>query len=143
MKSRTKDYAMPALCPWPRDSFTYDGCCTHCSIKEAVLGAAVNLTPEEHATLQADRLEAQREAQRRYYRKYMAALGPGVKNAQSKATQEKALEARRYRRTVCDITFRSNARLLQHQTFPIHIRKAAGIPTKARRKKFLVRNLPT
>jgi hypothetical protein len=47
MKSRTKDYFMPALCPLPRESFTYDGCCNHFSINEKIGAHREDATPEE------------------------------------------------------------------------------------------------
>jgi hypothetical protein len=122
MKSRTKDYGMPTLCPWPRDSLTYDGLCSHFSIKEGVVGAAMNLTPEETEALDADRLEVKRACGRQY----KAALGPGVHAAQSKAFRHKTLEEQRYKCTVCNLTFPNNAKLVEHQETSIHIRKAAG-----------------
>ena len=54
MKSREKDYHMPALCPWPRNSFTYDGCCTHLSINEQILGRNEDATPEEICRVAAE-----------------------------------------------------------------------------------------
>jgi hypothetical protein len=122
MLSRTKDYGMPALCPWPRYSLTYDGCCKHFSIKEGAVGTAMNLTPEELKSLEADRLEVKRA----YDRAWKAALGPGVHAARSKETREKALEEQKYKCTVCGLTFPNNARLLEHQNSHIYIRKAAG-----------------
>lgn len=111
MKSRTKDYYMPALCPWPRDSLTYDGCCTHFSINEQIIGRAENATPEE-----INRVDAERKLVKG--RQYSANKGPGVHAAQTKAYGEKALEEQRYKCTVCDLSFRSNAKLLEHQKLP-------------------------
>lgn len=123
MKSREKDYYMPALCPWPRHSFTYDGCCTHFSINEQIMGQNEKATPEE-----INRVAAERKAVKS--RLYIANKGPGVHKANTKAYGEKALEEKRYQCTVCDLTFRSNARLLLHLNAPIHIRKAAGISNR-------------
>lgn len=119
MKSRTKDYCMPALCPWPLDSFTYDGCCTHFSINEHLIGRAENATREE-----INRVDSERK--RVKSRQYIANKGPGVHAANTKAYGEKALEEQIYKCTVCDLTFRSHARLLEHQKAPLHIRKASG-----------------
>jgi hypothetical protein len=71
VKSRTKDYFMPALCPWPRDSLTYDGCCTHFSINEQVYGWTENTSPEE-----INRIDAERKKTKS--RQYIANKGEGV-----------------------------------------------------------------
>lgn len=123
MKSRTKDYYMPALCPWPRDSFTYDGCCTHFSINEQIVGHNEDLDPEE-----INRIAAERKLVKGRF--YSANKGPGVHKANMKAYGEKALEEQRYKCTVCDLSFRTNARLLSYMETPIHIRKAAGISNR-------------
>lgn len=119
MKSLTKDYYMPALYPWPRDSLTYHGCCTHFSINEQIIGHDEDATPEE-----IDRVDSERK--RVKSRQYIANKGPGVHAANTKSYGEKALEEQRYECTVCELAFRSNAKLLQHQKRPIHIRKEAG-----------------
>ena len=38
MVSRTKNYFMPRLCPWPVSDVGYDGLCTHFSINEGIVG---------------------------------------------------------------------------------------------------------
>jgi len=124
MKSRTKDYFMPALCPWPRDSFTYDGCCTHFSINEQVYGRDDSpATPDEINAAAAERKIVKS-------RQYVSNKGPGVHAANTKAYGEKALKEQRYKCDVCVLSFRTNARLLEHQKAPLHIRKAAGIITR-------------
>jgi hypothetical protein len=75
MKSHTKDYFLPALCPWPVESLTYDGCCTHFSIDERVTGMAEDLPSDE-----INRLAAEKKLENG--RKYTAAEGPGVHAAQ-------------------------------------------------------------
>ncbi len=92
MKSRTKDYYLPALCPWPCDSLTYGGCCTHFSINEQIIGRAENATPEE-----INRVDSERKLVKG--RQYSANKGPGVHAAQTKAYGEKALEEQRYKCT--------------------------------------------
>lgn len=111
MKSRTKDYYMPALCPWPRESFTYDGCCTHFSINEQIVGHNENATPEE-----INRAAAERKLTKSRF--YSANKGQGVHKANTKAYGEKALEEQRYTCTVCVLSFRTNAKLLEHLERP-------------------------
>jgi hypothetical protein len=111
---------MPALCPWPRDSLTYDGCCSHFSINESAIGVA------ESSTLireEINRLDSERKLLKG--RQYCTNKGPGVHAAQSKASRDNALENQRYKCTVCDLTFPNEAKLLAHQELAIHIRKAA------------------
>lgn len=122
MNSRDKDYEMPALCPWPRKDFPYDGCCTHFSLNEGIsneLDDVQGIDPAEF-----DRLEAERKKLKN--RQYIANKGEGVHAANTKKYGEQALEEQRYKCTVCDLTFRSNAKLVEHQGLPIHINKAAG-----------------
>lgn len=127
MISRTKDYYMPALGPWPRDSFTYHGLCTHFSINE---GLAVNEFPSDLTPEEIDRLDLERRQEKN--RMHIANKGEGVHAANTKQYGDKALEEQRYKCTVCDLTFRSKAKLLQHEARPIHIQKAAGIPPPVR-----------
>jgi hypothetical protein len=131
IKSRTKDYFMPALCPWPRDSFTYDGCCNHFSINEQIRAHHKDATPEEINRLAAERKlasTARREANRK----------PGAKALTTKAGAEKNLAEQKFRCDVCDQTFRYEATLLDHLLIPRHIKKvqekATGIvkPPKGR-----------
>jgi hypothetical protein len=122
MKSRTKDYFMPRLCPWSIDSLPYHGLCTHFSINEGLVvnTALETLTPEEINAADLERKKAKN-------RQYIANKGEGVHAARTKAYGDQALEKQTFKCTVCDLTFRSNAKLLTHQARPIHINKAAGI----------------
>ncbi|OBT58126.1 hypothetical protein VE04_01653 [Pseudogymnoascus sp. 24MN13] len=123
MKSRDKDYYMPVLCPWKIEGLEYDGCCTHFSINEHITGLTAhdhNATPEEidHAYSERKQLQS---------RMYIANKGPGVHAANTKRYGDKALEEQRFECTVCVLSFRSKAKLVEHEKRSIHIRKAAGI----------------
>ena len=126
MISRTKDYYMPALGPWPRDSFTYDGCCGHFSINEgmarndSLTDPNESLDPEE-----IDRLNLERKQTRN--RQYIANKGEGVHAANTKAYGDRALETQTFKCTVCDLTFRSKAKLVEHEGRQIHIDKVDKI----------------
>lgn len=128
MTSRRKDYFMPALCPWDRDTITYDGCCTHFSINEQIFGEIEDALPEEINRIAAERKAAQS-------RMYIANKGPGVHKANTKKYGEKAFEEQRFKCTVCEIAFRNNARLQMHLKTRLHTGKAAGI-TKPRTKHY-------
>jgi len=124
MKSRTKDYFMPVLCPWPIDSLTYDGCCSHFSINEQVHGRDDNIgTPDEINAAAAERKIVKS-------RQYIANKGPGVHAANTKAYGDRVLEEQKYKCDVCIRTFPNNAKLLYHQQTSLHIRKAAGIVSR-------------
>jgi hypothetical protein len=117
MKSRKRDYFMPALCPWPRESFTYDGCCNHFSINEQIGAHREDAAPEEVNRLAAERKlasTARREANRK----------PGAKALTTKAGREKNLAEQKFRCDVCDQTFPYKATLLNHLLLPRHIKKA-------------------
>lgn len=61
LKSRTKDYGMPSLCPWDIRSLAYDGCCTHLSLNEGIAGLKEGLTLEEMNQVEKWRAEKTRE----------------------------------------------------------------------------------
>ena len=58
---------MPHLCPWPRNSLTYDGCCSHVSIKEPVVGQNEEATSEEinHLVVEKKSVAEEKKAIRR------------------------------------------------------------------------------
>jgi hypothetical protein len=64
MKSRTKDYGMPPLCPWACEDMQYDGCCSHSSIAEHITGEDDGLTLEQIAA-EAVEMEQRRSKQKK------------------------------------------------------------------------------
>ncbi|KAK7712357.1 Heat shock protein ssb1 [Diaporthe eres] len=59
MYSKTQDYLIGSCCPWPLDSFTYDGLCTHNCLHDVIAGH-FNLSPEELELLDAQNKENRR-----------------------------------------------------------------------------------
>ncbi len=106
MKSR-KDYRMPHLSPWLLEAFTYEGLCSHFSINESIAGTPTSGTPEEINELAEERRVSKQAL-------YIANKGPGVHAANTKQYGDSALEEQRYRCNVCDLIFRSNAKLQEH-----------------------------
>jgi hypothetical protein len=66
---------------WPRESFTYDGCCTHFSINEQIVGRTENMPADE-----INRIDAERKIAKQ--RLYIANTGPGVYAANTRAYGE-------------------------------------------------------
>ncbi|KAM5373789.1 hypothetical protein ACJZ2D_006859 [Fusarium nematophilum] len=130
MVSRTKDYYMPALCPWPRESFAYDGCCTHFSINEGFACNNDAIPNDSVAREEINRLDLERKKAKN--RQCIANKGEGVHAARSKAYRVQALDDQRFKCTVCNLTFACNAKLLAHQKTSTHIRKATGTPPPLR-----------
>ena len=98
MRSRTKDYAMPPLCPWPRESFTYDGCCNHFSINEQIGIRHPDATSQEINCFAAERKAAsvaRREASR----------VPGARALTTKAWSRKNSAEQNFKCNVCVQTF--------------------------------------
>lgn len=62
MKSRTKDYGMPHLCPWRLDTMEYDGLCSHSALDEGVRTELDGLTPKQRAAKEVE-MEQRRIAQ--------------------------------------------------------------------------------
>ena len=84
MKSRDKDYFMPNLCPWPRDSLPYDGCCSHSSIKEPIVGQNEEVTSEEINRVAAEKKRIADEKKAIQRRIYNAKGGAKVHKAHEK-----------------------------------------------------------
>lgn len=117
---------MPALCPWPRESFTYDGCCSHLSINEQIGAHHEDATPEEINRLAAERKAAsvaRREANR----------VPGAKALTTKACAEKHLEEQNFKCDVCIQTFDCDAKLSSHLLTPLHLKKVQEKATGVRK----------
>jgi 5-methylcytosine-specific restriction endonuclease McrA len=113
MTSKKKDWCMPALCPWDRKQFTYDGLCTHFAINEGVFGAAEweaskHLDPMTVNTLRTERKKAKN-------RQYIANKGEGVHKARCAKTRAKALKEHRYKCVPCNKTFPCEAKLKTHE----------------------------
>jgi hypothetical protein len=113
---------------WPRESFTYDGCCTHFSINEQIVGRTENMPADE-----INRIDAERKIVKQ--RLYVANTGPGVyaanKRAYGQPPPPPPREEQRYKYTVCNLTFRSNGKLLEHEKRPILLRDCYDARTLA------------
>ena len=110
---------MPYLCPWPRNSLTYDGCCSHVSIQEHIFGQNEDATFEEINHLAAEKKSLAEEKKTIRRRIYNAKEG-GVAH---KAYGDKALQEQRYQCTPCGLSFRSKPMLQKHlrtQCAPIY-----------------------
>lgn len=125
MKSRVKDYFMPALCPWPRDSFTYDGCCNHFSINEGMSTANLAIPTDPRTPEEIDNADVERK--KLYNRLTIARKGEGVHAAQAKAFRDQAYAKQTYKCDVCVLTFPNNAKLLEHEQTGPHNRKIANV----------------
>jgi hypothetical protein len=125
MVSHKKDYCMPHLCPWAIDTFTYDGCCTHFSINEGGwVGAEEAQRYEGYTPDEIDVLDL--EYKKTKQRQYTVNKGDKHKDC-TKAYSLKHLALGSFKCDVCDLTFRSPAKLLEHEGREIHKRKAAGL----------------
>jgi len=65
MKSKVKDYGMHICCPWPRDSFSYGGLCSHNALTEMVAGN-FDLSGEQLEAIAAEIKEKNRLYQAKY-----------------------------------------------------------------------------
>ena len=114
-------------CPWPKNSLTYDGCCSHSSIKEPLVGQNEDATSGEIIRLAAEkkRVAIKKKATRR--RNYNAEQGgvahKGYHKAYEKASGDKALQEQKHQCTPCGLSFRSNA-VLQVVRMPAAVYKA-------------------
>src|SRR5262249_52640376 len=67
MFHRDKSYGFDHLCPWPRETFEWNGLCSHSPLLELVHGN-VNLTPEQLEDMAAATRENARRRSRQYAR---------------------------------------------------------------------------
>lgn len=111
MKSRTKDYGMPDLCPWSRESMEYDGCCGHSPLIESVEGEDYGLTVEQIAVKMKELDERKVEKRR---------IARPIIRAENQA-------AKKYTCEICKIDCRDSTELKKHRLTEKHINAAAGI----------------
>lgn len=118
MHSREKDYYMPK-CRWPLESYTYDGLCSHFSLLEGYQYEKPDpsLSRDDINRLELERLEAYRQSIR------------PAKAQNTKRYGDASLETQKFECKPCGLTFRSNAKKLEHEARDIHKRKVAGIKT--------------
>lgn len=93
MQSENKDYGMSSCCPWPRDSFSYGGLCSHNSLLEMVAGN-FDLSGEQLDIIAAEIKEKNRVYQANYHQLELALNPEGLKDRQRKA----------------DVSYRENSR---------------------------------
>lgn len=106
---RDHDYGFNHICPWPLDSFTYDGACSHNALKEGFEGE-LDLTEEQLQQI-ADDIKAKNIAYgRAYHKQQRVDATPKFKAAQAKAnkkhrpkTQQLRREARETKTSYCDV----------------------------------------
>jgi hypothetical protein len=77
MRTTKRDYGMSQICPWPLDTFEYNGLCSHCSLREGVSGD-FDLTPEEieatAAKLKQRRTDLVAVANSNYHKRQLATM---------------------------------------------------------------------
>jgi hypothetical protein len=130
MKSRTKDYGMPHLCPWPLEDIEYDGCCSHSALTENIMSETENLTPEQIAAKELEMDQRRRAANLAAYydlkhldfEKWQTS-----RRATAKKTRAKAKAGRKFACDLCDVTFADSTELNIHNGTNKHIAKANGI----------------
>jgi len=125
MYSRTKDYEMPHLCPWPLDLFEYDGLCTHCSIKERVAKEASGLSVEQLAAKEVEMDKRRKDSLKASSAKVL----PKKKLQYVRTTRARIMTSRIYACEICDVVFVQASELKIHKTTEKHINKVAGTYT--------------
>lgn len=113
MRSSKKDYEMPHLCPWPIDSFDYDGLNTHFPIGRGIPGIGQWTPSEKRPREDYEEDEVQRK-------KHRAVL--------SQTSRDQALEEHRYKCNLCVLTFPNLAKLKAHEAGVPHRNKLRDTP---------------
>jgi hypothetical protein len=99
---------LPKICPWPAESFEYDGLCTHAAYSESLrLGSAHGLAPDELEAHFERIAEEKRENQRRRY--------------------AEVIESRWFSCDICDVTYERQSHLDAHFATQGHIDRVNGV----------------
>ena len=144
MKSRTRYYGMAHMCLWDRNALEYDGCCSHCSLNEGVLGD-FQLSAEDLEAVAIEKevkrlaLKAENHTNDHYkqmetnYDEYITASTARVYKSRANNPGRDALHAANRRQKAyaentfhcerCNISFSSKRSLQDHEKTPKHIRK--------------------
>jgi hypothetical protein len=145
MNNRDKTYGMPLLCKWSRESFEWDGLCSHFALLEGVQGKDDGLTLEELEAAdiafklrrkEASKLRVQKrndfkknefaawQAQRlRYWNNRDLALYAATR----KRCRTKALASRKFSCDICNSNFCQSSELNIHKNSQKHINNVSGI----------------
>lgn len=115
MKSRTKDYGLPTLCPWSRESIEYDGCCGHNLLKESVHGEEDGLNVKQIAVKMKEIDERNQAVDGA-----RATINRPINRAAN-------LAAKKYFCEICNVNCSDSAELKRHELSEKHINAAAGI----------------
>lgn len=111
MKSRTKDYYMPNLCPWSLDTVEYDGCCSHIALKEGPRGPDQDLTLEQLTALEVARVAHNRT----------------VRLAAVRRIEDNNRATRRHVCNYCNVVFKSTTEENNHNITEKHLNNVKGI----------------
>lgn len=133
MHHRDHDYSFNHLCPWPLESFTYRGACSHNPLKEPLHGDA-SLSKEDLQTI-ADKVKEKNLAYgKEYHARQRLEATPEFKAAQARANakarprtqmlRQEAIAAKRFHCVVCDKSFGDQGHLKQHNATARHKRRA-------------------
>jgi Zinc-finger of C2H2 type len=141
MQSQNKDYGMSGCCPWPRNSFSYSGLCSHSALAENVAGN-FDLSSEQLEAVAAAIKEKNRSYQAEYQRSQRAkspdrvrALQRG-KNRRYQKTQKAIHEERKANKkfycAICDVSCRNKPDLTRHNATKRHLKKVAEAESSSR-----------
>jgi rubrerythrin len=128
MVSREKDYGMGHVCPWPLDTFEYDGCCSHSCLMEGFEPDFENLTLDEVNALYAER---QLNASRRD----AVTRGPERTALARKGLRDRALKNKKFFCDLCNINCSDAHELENHKRTKKHQLKASGMTQKEKTHK--------
>ncbi|KAG8161690.1 hypothetical protein KVR01_008677 [Diaporthe batatas] len=102
MRSITKDYGIGSCCPWPRDSFTYGGLCSHSSLNDP-MRARLDLSAE-----QLELLASQNDM-----------------NKRARETRARRRDAKIYHCDDYDSSFSTPSELVTHKAGVMHKKRVA------------------
>lgn len=121
MHNRSKTYGMPDLLCWKAKDLTYDGCCSHTAIYEAVQGEYDGLSLEQiavkDALLDARRKEQEKASQAKFYAKISTTDWMRRRQlANQKRTRDRIIAAKTHWCPTCKEAFQSKGALKTHNT---------------------------
>ncbi|QGI65806.1 hypothetical protein CEK26_009756 [Fusarium fujikuroi] len=132
MARRDHDYGFNHLCPWPLESFSYSGACSHNPLKEAIHGD-IGLSADELQSLADTVREKNLAYGKKYHTQQRLEATPEFKAAQARANakhrpktqkiRQEAVAEKRFHCVVCNLSCSDQSHLNEHNATARHKRR--------------------
>lgn len=126
IKSSTKEYGMPPICPWNTTTLEYDGCCNHFPLVEGSWGLRFDLTPEQAIAVLAER----RRKKRAWFFTQDPAYVRVRDNGPKRRRRLEKLASKKWTCDTCGLVFAGAWLKRKHEATQAHRNRVAGVIKK-------------